>query len=243
MIKGEEIKTELQESEYTNQVAIARGILNEFYSDSRPLLMLGYNGEQISALHSVYSAVEEGNAVNAQRNLNYPVWIHTARFENSFGSLGIDFSGNGDFQVSGSLKEEVRKSKNFPIGTHPQLFLLYKRDGQDNDLKSISERIFRGKYSNKSNVLKDTLAKINGIKEYPSVKYSFRAQWLDEETKMDAVFHFPATNEYHVFRKVKKSDNYETWGRRYNISSEQIEEVLIKEQNPKILTFEKVPSS
>lgn len=93
---------DLSEKEFREQVNTAREVLNTVYQTSQPLLMLGYNGAQIRVLQGIYAEVEGGIAVNARRNDNsHPFYRHYTRFENGYGSVGLSFSGNGDYQASG----------------------------------------------------------------------------------------------------------------------------------------------
>jgi hypothetical protein len=232
---------ELSEAEFKNQVSTARQLTNLVYERSSSLLMLGYNGAQIRALTSIYSAVEEGDAIDAKRNLNYPFYRHTAKFENSNGYLSFNFSGNKDFQVSGRVDDNLARRENFPVGTNPHLFLLQQRGDKDIQLDDLGERIFRGKYTGETGIVKKRLAKMKVTKEIPQVRDSYEAQWLDEETRMDAVFHFPARNEYVVFRKVKTSDGYEIWGERRNLRTDLLKQQLEEKKGRQVLSFQLSP--
>lgn len=235
------IPIELSETEFREQVNSARNIVSAVYEKSTPLLMLGYNGAQIRALNYIFSAVEDGEATDAKWNLNYPFYRHYARFEAQNGYLDFEFSGNSDFQIVGEVNELVEKRDNFPIGTNPHLYLLKRRQQQDIELRDLSERIFRGKFTGEANMAKRTLAKIPAVKEIPSVRDSYQTQWLDEDTKMDAVFYFPARNEYVVFRKIVTRNGYEIWGKRKNVNSQQIKEALEEKSRSKALVFQLAP--
>jgi hypothetical protein len=185
--------------------------------------MLGYNSTQIRTLQSIYTALEEGNAINAKWNDDsYPFYKHYARFENRWGIISVSFSGNNDFKIGGYVNEATRIAESFPVGSHPQLFVLKKVAFVDIDLGSIGKRIFRGDSVGEITPIKRILSKVGVAKEIPAVKHSFEAYWLDERSKMDAVFFFPATDEYMVFRKIYNNQGYETWGRRMNMNSDQI---------------------
>lgn len=233
----------LSENEFHQQVGIARDVLNGVYAISQPLLMLGYNGAQIRALQSIYSAVEQGDAVDAKWNdEEYPFYQHRTSFENENGRFGISFSGNGDFFSSGYMNELLRQRKHFPIGSHPTIFLLRKAFGQDVELKQIGQRIFWGKYVSEAGIVKKLLAKTTVTKVLPSVRDSYEVQWLDDDTKTDAVFYFPARDEYEVFRKVKTNGGYEVWGRRQNINSQQIKQAISEKRAGPVFTFQLSPA-
>lgn len=185
----------------------------------------------------------EGNAVDAGWNDNhYPFYKHSTKFENDYGSLSILFSGNGDYQVSGELNERLRQREHFPTGSYPKMFLLRKALGQDISLQQLSERIFRGKYTGKAGTVKKILAKLDIAREIPQVRDSYEAQWLDEDTKMDAVFYFPAQDSFEVFRKIKTTCGYEVWGRKQNINSEQIKQTIDEKRPEKALVFQLAPA-
>lgn len=233
----------LSENEFRAQTGIARDILNGVYAKSQPLLMLGYNGAQIRALQSIYSSVEQGDAADVKwNNDEHPFYKHHARFENENGELVISFSGNGDFKASGDINEELRQREHFPIGLHPTIFLLHKSFGQDIELRQIGQRIYRGKFASEAGPVKKSLAKIPVAKAFPSVRYSYEVQWLDEDTKSDAVFYFPANDEYIIFRKIKTNGDYEVWGRRQNINTHQLKQTIHEKISGAVFTFQLAPA-
>lgn len=119
--------------------------------------------------------------------------------------------------------------------------MLQKNFGQDIELSSIAERIFRGKYTGQAGTLKKALAKFSLTRETPSVRDSYTCEWLDDELRQDAVFYFPARDEYVVIRKVHQSDDYETWGVKQNVSSDRIREVLSQKKQSLTLVFRPSP--
>lgn len=115
---------------------------------------------------------------------------------------------------------------------------MRKTLGQDIPLHQLSERIFRGKYAGEAGMMKKILANLGVTKGIPQVSDSYEAQWLDEDTKMEAVFYFPAQDNFEVFRKIKTNGGYEIWGKRQNVNSQQIRQALSEKSTGKAMVFQ-----
>lgn len=235
------IQIELSEAEFREQVNSARNIVSAVYEKSAPLLMLGYNRAQIRTLNDIFSAVKEGEATDAKWNLNYSFYRHHVKFDAQNGYLAFEFSGNRDFQIVGRVNELVEERDKFPVGKNPHLYLLKRRLQQDIGLRDLSERIFRGKFAGEANMAKRILAKVRAVKEIISIRNSYQSQWLDEDTKTEAVFYFPAKKEYVVFRKIVTRNGYEIWGERKNVNPQQIKEALEEKGRSKTFVFQLAP--
>lgn len=230
---------ELSEREFYEQVNAARDILSQTYADSRPLLMLGYNANQIRILHNNFGLVAQGDAVDAKWNdAEFSFYRHYASFQGEQGSVSLNFSGNKDFQAIGRVTDELLLREGFKGGMHPHLFLLRQQEGQSLSLKDVGQRIFRGEFTGEQTLAKKVLSKIPLTKEMPIVKDSYQTQWLDDDTRMDAVFYFPSDEKYIVFRKVVDKDGYETWGVRQNVNTSEIKQALESKAKQTSLSFQ-----
>jgi hypothetical protein len=233
---------DLSETEFFEQVNSARNKLDKVYQTSRPLLALGYNGSQIRVLDSIYDAVRIGQAIKTKINGDLPFYRHHARFDNHFGHLNFNFSGNNDYRVEGGLHEPYKTQQRLPNETHPHLYLLRKTFGQDIELISLAERIFRGKYAGETNKLKKMLSRFSFAKSFPQIQYAYTCEWLDEDLKTDAVFHFPVDDDYVVFRKVIQTGDNEVWGQVHNTKSDRIRQALADKRERQVFNYGLVPA-